>query len=348
MKKIISIIGARPQFIKHAPVQLQLQKRFNALTIHTGQHYDPNMSAIFFNELNMAKPDFLFDIGGSKPQGEQTGMMMMEIEKVCIREQPDALLVYGDTNSTLAGTLIAAKMHIPLIHIEAGLRSYNRAMPEEINRIIADQFADILFCPTEHAVSNLKKEGVSHTKVFVCGDVMCDMIEIIRPKIKRITEGQYYFATLHRPYNTDDLNRLSVILDSFNILDKKVIFSIHPRTMVRMKSFGLLQSDYPNIKFIDPVGYVESISYQMYSDCVITDSGGMQKEAYFLQKKCITLRSETEWLETLENGWNLLLFEDMGQLQSMIDKPCGPYIPGIYGNGNASIEIILKIEENLN
>jgi UDP-GlcNAc3NAcA epimerase len=347
MKKILSIIGARPQFIKHAPMQLQLQKYFDSLTLHTGQHYDDNMSAVFFEGLNIPKPDFLINIGGSKPQGEQTGMMMMEIEKVCVKEKPDALLVYGDTNSTLAGTLVAAKMHIPVIHVEAGLRSYNRAMPEEVNRIVADQFADILFCPTAKAVENLRHEGITHEKIFICGDVMCDMLELIRPKVKRLFAKDYYFATIHRPYNTDDPERLKNILEAFNGLNKTVIFAIHPRTIARMKTFGLAKENYPNIHFIEPIGYIESISYQMFASCIMTDSGGMQKEAYMLQKKCITLRSETEWTETLQGGWNTLLFNDFRKLKDVILTEPGNYISEIYGNGHAAEEICRIIKNNI-
>ncbi len=280
MKKIISIVGARPQFIKHAPMQLELQKHFHALTIHTGQHYDENMSHVFFNELNMPKPDFLFDIGGSKPQGEQTGIMLTEIEKVCLNEKPDALLIYGDTNSTLAGALVAAKLHIPQIHIEAGLRSFNREMPEEINRIVADEFAYLLFCPTDSAIENLKKEGISHERIFRSGDVMCDMVKLIEPKTKAPVDFPYYFVTIHRPYNTDESERLIKILDTLNQLDKKVIFSIHPRTVSRLAQFGIEITSYNNIQFVPPMGYTESISYQKYSDCVITDSGGIQKMHY--------------------------------------------------------------------
>lgn len=347
MKKIISIIGARPQFIKHAPMQLQLQKEFNAVTLHTGQHYDANMSDVFFNELNIPQPNYLFDIGGSKPQGEQTGIMMTEIEKVCSTEKPDALLVYGDTNSTLAGTLVATKMCIPLIHVEAGLRSYNRTMPEEINRIVADEFAALLFCPAQQALQNLKKEGIQHDKIFVCGDVMCDMLELIRPKAKQLVDYPYYFATIHRPYNTDDVQRLSQILDTFEKLDKKVIFAIHPRTIARMKGYGLNENDYSNIRFIPPTGYVESISYQMFADCIITDSGGMQKEAYMLQKKCITLRSETEWTETLQHNWNTLVYDDISLLAQVIKEPCGNYIQQLYGNGHAAEEIVSIIKNNI-
>lgn len=340
MKKIISIIGARPQFIKHAPMQLQLQKYFNALTIHTGQHYDKNMSDVFFNELNMPRPDYLFDIGGSKNQGEQTGIMMTEIEKVCLKEKPDAVLIYGDTNSTLAGTLIAAKMNIAQVHVEAGLRSYNRKMPEEINRIVADEFAFLLFCPTQQAIDNLKKEGISHDGIYLTGDVMCDTLQLVKSKIKRLYDQPYYFTTLHRPYNTDDEVRMKMVLDQLNALDKKVIFPVHPRALNRMQNFGMDVKNYNNIIFIDPIGYVESVSYQSFADAIITDSGGMQKEAYMLGKKCITLRSETEWTETLTNGWNTLVFENISQIPEILKAPCGEYITGIYGEGNAAKEIV--------
>lgn len=347
MKKIISVIGARPQFIKHAPVQLQLQKYFTALTIHTGQHYDKNMSDVFFNDLHIPQPDFLFDIAGSRLQGEQTGMMITAIERVCIDEKPDAILIYGDTNSTLAAALVAAKLQIPQIHIEAGLRSYNRQMPEEVNRIIADEFAAMLFCPTQQAIINLQREGITHEGVYLCGDVMCDMLKMIEPKTRRLFDKPYFFVTLHRPYNTDDPHRLSILLRTLNGLKKQVIFPVHPRTFARMESFGLLKSDFPNILFIEPVGYVESVSYQQFADCVITDSGGMQKEAYMLRKKCITLRSETEWVETLFNNWNTLLFEGLTQIAKIIEEPTGDYKENIYGDGHAAEEIVGIILKNL-
>lgn len=345
MKKIISIVGARPQFIKHAPMQLELQKHYNALTIHTGQHYDENMSHVFFNELNMPKPDYLFDIGGSKPQGEQTGIMMTEIEKVCMLEKPDALLIYGDTNSTLAGALVAAKMHIPQIHIEAGLRSFNREMPEEINRIVADEFAHLLFCPTDGAIDNLKKEGIVHERIFRSGDVMCDMVKLMEPKVQAPVDFPYYFVTIHRPYNTDDSNRLISILKTLNELDKKVVFSIHPRTVSRLAQFDIEITSFSNIQFVPPMGYTESISYQKFSECVITDSGGIQKEAYILGKQCITLRSETEWSETLQHGWNTLVFEDLAQIATILTKKPGTYTEGIYGDGYAAKQITEIIQQ---
>lgn len=347
MKKIISIIGARPQFIKHAPMQLELQKYYHALTIHTGQHYDKNMSDVFFNELNIPQPDYLFDIGGSKPQGEQTGMMMKEIEQVCLREKPDALLIYGDTNSTLAGALVGAKMHIPIIHIEAGLRSFNRQMPEEVNRIIADTFATLLFCPTQTAIANIANEGVTNGKVIICGDVMCDTLRMIEAKTEKRLSEEYNFVTLHRPYNTDDKDRLVSILTALNELDKKVIFPIHPRTISRMKDYAIDPNALTNIAFIEPVSYVESISWQKYANCIITDSGGIQKEAYMLKKRCITVRTETEWTETLEGGWNTLIFEDLSQLKSVISRPLGAYKDNLYGDGRAAENIVKTVLEHI-
>lgn len=280
-------------------------------------------------------------------RGEQTGIMMTEIEKVCIREKPDALLIYGDTNSTLAGALVGAKMSIPIIHIEAGLRSFNRSMPEEVNRIVADEFSTLLFCPTKQAIENLEKEGIRHSGLFLSGDVMCDTLELVKGKIKRLFEEPYYFTTLHRPYNTDEKERLKRILSVLNDLDKKIIFPIHPRAVSRMNSFGIDRNNYKNIHFIEPIGYVESLSYQKYADAIITDSGGMQKEAYMLKKKCITVRSETEWTETLNNGWNTLVFNRVEDIKEELNISPGEYIPDIYGTGNAAKEIVSIIKENI-
>jgi UDP-GlcNAc3NAcA epimerase len=328
-------------------MQIELQKFFNAVTIHTGQHYDSNMSEVFFEQLGMARPDYLLDLGGSKPQGEQTGMMMTEIEKITMQLKPDAILIYGDTNSTLAAALVAAKMQIPQIHIEAGLRSYNRTMPEEVNRIVADQFGAMLFCPTSTAVMNLKKEGINHAGIFECGDVMCDALKLVEHHIRPLSDDPYYFVTLHRPYNVDNPDRLSKILTALNQLDQTVIFPVHPRTVSRMKEFGLIPEQFGNIRLIEPVGYVESLSYQKFAGCIITDSGGMQKEAYMLRKKCITVRSETEWTETLMNGWNTLEFDNPGRLKDLVKETPGAYIENLYGTGNASKTIVEQIRKKL-
>jgi UDP-GlcNAc3NAcA epimerase len=216
-------------------------------------------------------------------------------------------------------------------------------MPEEVNRIIADEFASLLFCPTTQAIENLKKEGITHPNIFLTGDVMCDMIYLVKDKIKKPRDTGYYFTTIHRPYNTDDMQRVTEILKTLNGLEKQIIFSIHPRTLARMKNFGIAESAYSNIEFILPVGYIESISYQTYANAIITDSGGIQKEAYILGKKCITLRSETEWTETLQGGWNTLVFENLSAINEIINKPVSDYVANLYGNGNAAAEIAEKI-----
>lgn len=341
MKKIISIVGARPQFIKHAPVEVQLKKAFNSVTIHTGQHYDALMSDIFFNELNISRPDYVIDGGGGKTHGAQTGLMLAEIESICLKEKPDAVLIYGDTNSTLAGALVAAKLNIPQIHIEAGLRSYNREMPEEINRIISDEFAHLLFIPSELCRTNLAKEGISHERIFLVGDVMCDTLELVRSKAPQKVKTEYYLATIHRPYNTDDISRLTEIFNALNNLDRQVVMPIHPRTSTRMLQHGLNTENYSNIKFIEPIGYIESIGYQVHSNAVITDSGGIQKEAYMLKKKCITIRTETEWIETLINGWNELVYNDLDQkLQPAIHNAPFDHNPKLFGDGNTAKKIV--------
>ncbi len=326
-------------------MQIALQKCYRSVTIHTGQHFDHNMSQVFFDELNIPEPDYLLSSGAGKPHGEQTGLMMTEIEQICFKEHPDAILLYGDTNSTLAGALVAAKLNIRQIHVEAGLRSFNREMPEEINRIVADEFAHLLFCPSDQAIKNLSHEGINHSRIFKTGDVMCDMIRLIEKNLKPILAYPYYLVTIHRPYNTDDRERLLNILSALNELDKKVIFSIHPRTMNVLRTSGFDVLDFDNIKFVSPTGYVESISLQKFSDCVITDSGGIQKEAYILKKKCITIRKETEWIETLQGSWNTLVFENLEDLTRIIKQEALDYVDDLYGNGFAADEITSIIRE---
>jgi UDP-GlcNAc3NAcA epimerase len=346
MKKIISIIGARPQFIKHAPLDLALKQHFHSVTIHTGQHYDEKMSHIFFNELNMTPPQYLLQIG-SHAHGKQTGLMMIEIEQIVVAEKPDAVLVYGDTNSTLAGALVASKLHIPLIHIEAGLRSFNKKMPEEINRILTDQVSNLLFVPTESAIQNLKNEGITEG-VHLSGDVMHDAILLAQKFVKELpNKNQYYLATIHRPYNTDEKARLVDILTVFNSLDLPIVFPIHPRTKANLSRWAVSLTDFPRITFTDPVSYFDLVNLQSNAAAVVTDSGGVQKEAYWLQKKCITLRSETEWIETLEGGWNTLVFDDLNQIKEVLAKPLGPHNPQLYGSGNASEAIAKTIYQYL-
>ena len=338
MKKIIAIIGARPQFIKHAALDLASRGKIKLVTIHTGQHYDENMSAVFFNQLKITKPDYLLKTGGLL-HGHQTGLMMQEIEKILVQESADGVLVYGDTNSTLAGALVAAKLQIPVFHVEAGLRSYNKKMPEEINRVLTDHVSDLLFVTSANATENLHKEGIK-SNIIEVGDVMYDMILIAQNELGSAPKNEdYYFCTLHRPYNVDEKNRFLSILKTLDQLDKRIVFPIHPRSQTRMKDAGASQNQFPNISFIEPVSYFDNIAYLAGSSGLITDSGGMQKEAYWLKKKCITLRSETEWTETLENNWNKLVFDDLSQIQVALKENPGEYVQ-LYGVGRAAEKIV--------
>jgi UDP-GlcNAc3NAcA epimerase len=345
-KKIISVIGARPQFIKHAPVSVALKKRFNSLSIHTGQHFDENMSRVFFDELNIAKPDFMLDLGKRTTHGAQTAIMLQEVEEILLKEKPDAVLLYGDTNSTIAGSLAASKLNIPIIHIEAGLRSFNREMPEEINRVVTDHLSSLLFAPTQTAIDNLKNEGITKG-VYLTGDVMCDSLEMMKPFLEKKSERNYYFTTLHRPYNTDEDSRLVRILQVLNQLDKPVVFPIHPRTSNLLKSRGEDLHAFSNIEFISPVGYKDCLSYQAYADCVITDSGGIQKEAYMLEKRCITIRKETEWVETLQGGCNTLVFDQPEKIADILSEQSELKFEKLYGDGRAAEEITSIIENHL-
>lgn len=344
-KKLLIIVGARPQFIKHTAAELAFKYRYKLVSIHTGQHYDRNMSDIFYEQLKISPPDYLLNIG-SESHGIQTGLMMQKIEPIVIKENPNAIIVYGDTNSTLAGALVGAKLNIPIIHIEAGLRGYNNLLPEEINRVITDKVSTLLFTPTQQGVKNLVKENIKEG-VYEVGDIMCDMVRIARELNiinKKADYDKYYYVTIHRPYNTDDKKRLFKILELINSLDLPVYFSLHPRTKSKIELFGGNFSDYNRITFLDPLPYFENLQMQYNSKAVITDSGGVQKEAYILKKKCITIRSETEWTETLSNNWNILIFDDLSLIKSSLAKSPGAYKEDIYGDGRAA-EKMLKIIE---
>ena len=342
-KKIAAIIGARPQFIKHYPFELEAVKKFELITIHTGQHYDQNMSQVFFDQLGMKKPDYLLSLGGGN-HGEQTGKMLIEIEKIVEAEKPDALVVYGDTNSTLAGALVASKLHIKLIHIEAGLRSYNKDMPEEVNRVLTDHISDLLLVPSQVSVDNLQKEGIRNGVVIV-GDIMKDLIRISKEKniLKKTTSSDYFYVTLHRPYNVDEKDRLAYVLEAMANVKKELIFAIHPRTRKRISDYGLQVA--PHIELIDPQPYFENLNLLWNSSGLITDSGGMQKEAYWLEKPCLTIRKETEWVETLEGGANELVFEDLSDLNTILGNDDVNYNSDLYGDGLTSVKIVTEIEK---
>lgn len=344
--KILSVIGARPQFIKHAPVEKALSNYFSTPSIHTGQHYDKEMSDIFFSQLGIQQPTYMLEIGSAN-HGEQTGKMMIAIEPILLEEKPDAVLVYGDTNSTLAGALVAAKLHIPVIHIEAGLRSFNREMPEEVNRVMTDHLSSILFAPSDIAIENLKTEGITKN-VFKTGDVMCDMIHLVKENLNtKAFDETYYYATIHRPYNTDEQDRLIKILEAFQSLKYKVKFPAHPRTVAKMKQWGIDKARFNNIEFMRPASYFDNISLLSHCEGLITDSGGMQKEAYILKKKCITIRTETEWVETLNGGWNTLIFENLQDIQVAMEAKPKAYIDNLYGDGKAAYEILEIIKKIL-
>ena len=327
---IVSIVGARPQFIKLAPLSRRLREEgFKEVIVHTGQHYDDNMSDLFFKELEIPEPDYNLGIG-SGSHGSQTGRMLIAIEEVLLKEKPDLVIVYGDTNSTLAGALSASKLHIKLAHVEAGLRSFNRDMPEEINRIVADHLSDILFCPTETAVENLKREGITEG-VYLVGDIMFDALmhfsKISETKSKilerlNLKPEEYYLVTIHRAENTDNYERLKNILTALSQLDMPVIFPIHPRTKNRVKEYNL-ESLLEKIQVIEPVGYLDMINLEKNARAILTDSGGIQKEAFWLRVPCITLRDETEWVETVKFGWNRLVGADCDRIISAV-KSIGP------------------------
>jgi len=345
LKTVCTIVGARPQFIKAAPVSRALAKGFREVLVHTGQHYDYGMSEVFFEEMEMRAPDYNLGAGGGT-HAEQTGKMLIEIEKILNSVKPDYVLVYGDTNSTLAGALAAAKMQIPLGHVEAGLRSFNRAMPEEINRVLTDHVSSLLFCPTDAAIENLAKEGITKG-VHRVGDVMYDaLLYNLALARKRSTilrtlgleKGSYALATVHRAGNTDDPARMAAILGAFGSLSRRVIFPVHPRTRKMIREAGLSVSD--NVLMVEPVGHFDVLILQENADCILTDSGGMQKEAYLLAVRCITLREETEWVETVQAGWNRLAGVDANAISAAFETwhPSGER-PALYGNGQAAEEI---------
>jgi UDP-N-acetylglucosamine 2-epimerase len=350
--KIATIVGARPQFIKAGPISKALQTAgMVEYLIHTGQHYDYGMSQVFFEELELPEPNINLAIG-SGPHGRQTGQMLAKIEEVLLAQKPDWVLVFGDTNSTLAGALAASKLHILVAHVEAGLRSFKRAMPEEINRVVTDHLSELLFCPSDNAVKNLAQEGISKG-VHIVGDVMADALHhaaTLAPKKSRILDNlrllpkRYCLATVHRAENTDNPQRLAGILCALSRIAKteSVVFPVHPRTRKRLADMthpeGCGYTMPSTLRLIDPVGYLDMVQLTQNSRCVLTDSGGLQKEAYWLGVPCVTLREETEWIETTQNGWNRLVGCNTERIVSAAQSDDWPDDrPPLYGNGNAAL-----------
>jgi UDP-GlcNAc3NAcA epimerase len=358
MKKILTVIGARPQFIKAAPLSKAISESegLEEILLHTGQHFDEKMSDIFFTEMKIPQPKYRFNIN-SLNHGAMTGLMLKEIEAVVLSEQPDLLLVFGDTNSTLAGALAAKKLHVKVAHVEAGLRSFNMQMPEEINRILTDRLSDYLYCPSEQAVMNLDREGYSvfEAQVIRTGDIMLDAMTMFSETadlhsriLEKIGKIPYVLATLHRAENTDNIERLRAIVSALEVINRdiRVILPLHPRTRKIMQDSGMGSS----LELLEPVGYFDMIALLKNCAWVMTDSGGLQKEAYFMKKYCVTLRDQTEWVELTECGANVLAGADTDRIlanTAQISEKQFTIQDGLYGNGNTALQIVSHLQSSL-
>lgn len=345
--RILTVVGARPQFVKAAALSSALRERdWDEYLVHTGQHYDDSMSEVFFSELGIPDPDVNLGIG-SGHHGETTGRMMAGIERECLEDRPDLVLVYGDTNSTLAAALVASKLHIPIAHVESGLRSFDRRMPEEVNRILADHVSSLLFCPSQSAVTNLKKEGVTEG-VFEVGDIMRDALCMFLQRAKErsnaierfgLNPGEYALLTIHRPSNTDDVETLEELLEAAGEMGP-VLFPAHPRCSESVRELISRNILKDNIQVVEPLGYLDFLAAASQARFIATDSGGLQKEAYWLKVPCITLREQTEWIETVETGWNRLVGNSA---EAFRDAVCSLALPKshheLYGDGKTAIRI---------
>lgn len=358
MRSIITIIGARPQFIKAAVVSHALLEKnlVKEIILHTGQHFDTGMSEVFFSQLDIPTPKYNLGIGGGT-HGQNTGRMIEKIEEVLIAEEPNAVLVYGDTDSTLAGAIASVKLHIPLLHVEAGLRSFNRQMPEEINRVLTDHASDLLFAPTSGAVDQLQREGFSNDKIVLSGDVMYDATLAFSKQaelyysqeLEELVGEPFALLTLHRAENVDNREKLSNILEAIGTSHLRCIFPVHPRTRKRIDDFGL---ELPvNTIAIAPTGYLDMLYLEKRAYLILTDSGGVQKEAFFNKKPCITLRNETEWRELEEIGVNQVVGSEPGAICAAIDRalqiPVWAFSHDLYGSGNAASIIVKSLLQYL-
>lgn len=346
--KVLTVVGARPQFIKAWPVGRALAEAgVHEVLVHTGQHYDDRMSRVFFDEMGIRPPDRNLEVGSGQ-HGEQTGRMLIALEQVMLEERPQWVLVYGDTNTTLAAAIAACKLQLPIAHVEAGLRSFNRSMPEEHNRVLTDHCSTLLFCPTQTAVAHLSREGIT-SGVRLVGDVMYDAVlhfGAVARERSRILEsagvspGEYFLATIHRPYNTDEPERLVALLGALDRLDAPVVFPIHPRTRARLAERGS-EDSWRQVRLVEPVGYLDMLQLEQGARGILTDSGGVQKEAFFFAVPCFTLRPETEWVETVEAGWNTLVSGEASDIPERVaawTRPSSPP-PPVFGDGTAARQI---------
>jgi UDP-GlcNAc3NAcA epimerase len=351
--KILSVVGARPEFIQAMPVSRALRVYHQEILVHTGQHYDYRMSQAFFDELSIPAPDYNLEVGSGSQSG-QTAAIMVHLEEVLLLEQPDFVIMRGDTNSSLAAALVASKLHIPFAHIEAGERSFNRNMPEEINRLVADRLADLHFCVSQVAVNNLASEGITDSVHWV-GDVMLDALHYARPIARaksnileqlQIRPGKYSLVTIHRAANTDEPERLRQILTALNAAAETVIFPVHPRTQKTLSSLDIKIE--AHVRIVEPVGYFDMLVLEENARLIATDSGGVQREAYYSKIPCLTLRDETEWMATLDTGWNKLVGADRSLIQaSWSDFSPPAKSPPIYGDGTAAQRITQILNETL-
>lgn len=358
--KFLTVVGARPQFIKAAPVSRALRDAGHTeFLVHTGQHYDQQMSSVFFEEMQIPEPDINLEVG-SGSHAQQTGQMLVKLEEVMQRHGPDCVVVYGDTNSTLAGALAACKLQVPLAHVEAGLRSFNREMPEEHNRVLADHCSDVLFCPTQTAVKNLAREGIKKG-VHLVGDTMFDAVlqfaEIAEERstiLERLNlkSKTFLLATVHRAYNTDVPENLRSLLSSFAEIGETVVFPVHPRTRQKINELdGAFEGQHgrSDVRMIEPVGYLDMLTLEKHARLILTDSGGMQKEAFFFGVPCVTLRPETEWPETVEAGWNIIAGVEPGEIMRAVTERDWPAEPPaqVFGDGQAAQKIVALLADEI-
>ena len=360
MKKIVTVLGARPQFIKASVVSHAMRQsdQLQEVLVHTGQHFDANMSDVFFEELGMHKPNYFLDIHGGR-HGAMTGRMLEQVEKVLLTEKPDAVLVYGDTNSTLAGALAAVKLHIPVAHVEAGLRSFNIAMPEEVNRILTDRISRWLFTPTFAASAHLRREGIADAKIQEVGDVMYDVALHHGSRVDAsggvlaklgLAPESYVLATVHRAENTDHEQRLLAIVDGLQALARRipVVWPLHPRTRGVLQRMGRLAGLSASVRLIEPVSYIDMVQLEKYAAAIVTDSGGVQKEAFFYRVPCVTLRDETEWTELVDAGWNRLVPPlNADAVSSAVENAIHSTGKSVepYGSGDAALKIVNALED---